>query len=106
MPGLIDFYEQHGGDERFEILAFHDGTAKTFEELDEKTAKAKERFWDGRDLPFPVLLDASGATIEQFGIKAFPTMILVDPEGRLVSQTHGTDELARRAGLLDDDAGD
>ena len=55
MPGLIDFYEQHGGDERFEILAFHDGTAKTFDELDEKTAKANSEEWSRLNNPFPQL---------------------------------------------------
>ena len=106
MPGLIDFYEQHQDDERFEIIAFHDASAKTFEELDEKTAKAQEKLWGGRELPFPVLLDESGSTIEQFGIRAFPTMILVDPEGKLVGQTHGVDELKRRVGIVDAPEGD
>lgn len=101
MPGLIDFYEQHGDDERFEILAFHDDSAKDFEQLDKNTASAKELYWDGRDLPFPVLLDASGETIKQFGIQAFPTMILVDPEGKLVGMTHGVDELKARLGITD-----
>jgi cytochrome c-type biogenesis protein len=111
LPGLIDFYEQYGDDERFEILAFHDGSVKDFAELDEKTAGAKEKYWSGRDLPFPVLLDASGDTIEQYGIHAFPTMILVDPDGKLVSKTHGVDDLKSKLGITDpppsgdDDAG-
>ena len=34
----MSFYEKHQDErDRFEILAFHDGTAKTFEELDRKT---------------------------------------------------------------------
>lgn len=99
LPGLIDFYEQHGGDERFELLAFHDKSAKTFEELDSNCVVPKKKYWGDRELPFPVLLDASGTTIEQFGIRAFPTMILVDPEGRLVGQTHGVDDLKAKLGL-------
>ncbi len=85
MPRLIDFYEKEKSD-RFEILAFHDATVKSFEELDEKLATIKDKHWKGRALPFPILLDATGETIKQFGIHAFPTTILIDPEGRLVGE--------------------
>jgi len=84
LPSMIDFYEEHAGDrERFEILAFHDASAKSFEELDEKLAEIKEKRWKGRDLPFPILLDSTGETIRQFGVRAFPTVMLVQPDGRL-----------------------
>jgi hypothetical protein len=69
--------------DRFEIIAFHDASAKTFDELDEKLAKTVEEVWK-RPLPFPILLDDSGDTIERYGIRAFPTVILIDPDGKLV----------------------
>jgi hypothetical protein len=85
LPGLIDLYDAHTKDrDKFEILAFHDGTVKTFAELDEKIVPARKRYWGGRDLPFPILLDATGETIKTFDIHAFPTTILIDPEGKLV----------------------
>ncbi len=85
MPGLIDLYDAHAKDrDKFEILAFHDGTVKNFAELDEKTVPSRKRYWGGRDLPFPILLDATGQTIKTFDIHAFPTTILIDPEGKLV----------------------
>lgn len=78
------FYDRHQGErDRFEILAFHDGTAKTFEELDRKTKVVQEKVWK-QPLPFPVLLDASGGTTKRWGVHAFPTTVLIDPEGRLV----------------------
>jgi thiol-disulfide isomerase/thioredoxin len=88
---LIDFYEDHAGErDKFEILAFHDGTVKDFSELDAKTEHTKKTLWHGRDLPFPVLLDAQkgrhGVTIETFEINSFPTTILIDPQGKLVGQ--------------------
>ncbi len=86
MPKLIDFYEEHPNDDRFEIIAFHDASVKTLQEVDAKTATAKTQYWKGRDLPFPILIDASGSTIKQFDISAFPTMILFDPKGRLVGE--------------------
>ncbi|MCL4198134.1 MAG: redoxin domain-containing protein [Phycisphaerales bacterium] len=80
----MEFYNEHLDDDRFEIIAFHDARAKTFEELDEKCAGVKEKHWGGKDLPFPILLDSTGETIKQYDITAFPTLILFDPEGRLV----------------------
>jgi hypothetical protein len=70
--------------ERFTILAFHDASAKTLEELDDKLAPTVRDAWDGRQLPFPILMDSSGDTIRNYGISAFPTVILIDPEGKLV----------------------
>ena len=88
---LIDLYEDHAGErDKFEVLAFHDGTVKDFSEMDAKTEHTKKTLWHGRDLPFPILLDAQkgshGATIEAFGIHSFPTTILIDPEGKLVGE--------------------
>jgi len=88
---LIDFYEEHAGErDKFEVLAFHDGTVKDFSEMDAKTEQTKKTLWHGRNLPFPILLDAQnggrGATVAAYGIHAFPTTILIDPQGKLVGQ--------------------
>jgi thiol-disulfide isomerase/thioredoxin len=88
---LIDLYEDHSGErDKFEVLAFHDGTVKDFAEMDAKTEQTKRSLWRDRNLPFPILLDAPkgdrGATIEAFGIVGFPTTILIDPDGKLIGQ--------------------
>jgi hypothetical protein len=57
---------------------------KGLAELDEKMEPLKEKYWKGRSLPFPILLDATGETLRAFGISAFPTNVLIDPEGRVV----------------------
>ncbi len=81
----MKFYEEHKDQrDRFEILAFHDARAKTFAELDEKLAPIIKDKWEGKPLPFPILLDDSGETIKNLGVRGFPTVILIDPEGRLV----------------------
>jgi hypothetical protein len=72
--------------DKFEILAFHDGTVKDFAELDPKMALPRKRYWGGHDLPFPILLDATGQTIKDWGVRAFPTTVLIDPEGHLVGE--------------------
>ncbi len=87
---MADFYEKEKSD-RFEILAFHDASVKNFAELDEKLAAVKEKHWKGRDLPFPILLDESGETVKQYGIHAFPTTILIDPDGHLVGEATEVD---------------
>lgn len=87
MPKLIDLYEEYKDlRDDFEIVAFHDASAKTLEEVD---AKLKERNiieerWKGRRLPFPVLIDETRSTIDGWGILAFPTLVLLDPEGKVV----------------------
>ena len=86
LPAMIKFYKAHTSErDRFEFLAFHDTRAKTFAELDEKMAEREvaEKHWDGEQLPFPILLDASGKTIRHLDVRAFPTTIVIDPEGKL-----------------------
>ena len=92
MPRLIDFYEDHQRHrDRFEILAFHDGSVKDFAELDSKLPLIIRGMWLGRKLPFPVLLDSTWTTLKKFGVTGFPTMLLIDPEGKLVGRASEQD---------------
>jgi AhpC/TSA family len=88
--GLYDAHRDHR--DKFEIIAFHDGTVKDFAELDEKLKPVAKNTWRGRSLPFPILLDATGQTIKDYGVRAFPTTILIDPDGKLVGEA-GEDAL-------------
>jgi thiol-disulfide isomerase/thioredoxin len=88
---LIDFYDAHADHrDKFEIIAFHDGSVKDFSEMDAKNEQTKKTLWRGRDLPFPVLLDAPngerGETVALYEIQAFPTSMLFDPEGKFVGE--------------------
>jgi AhpC/TSA family protein len=88
LPQLASLYERFKDKrDRFEIIAFHDKRAKSFAELDEKLTQIVENRWEGRPLPFPILLDASGDTILRYGIHAFPTHVLIDPQGRIVGES-------------------
>jgi len=83
----MKLYDEHKDKrDKFEILAFHDATVKTLAEMDQKLEQKRiiEKRWNGRTLPFPVLLDASGAWIRELEITSFPTIVLIDPEGRVV----------------------
>ena len=79
------FYEKYEAHrDKFEILAFHSASAKTFEELDPKMKGIIAKQWKGRNLPFPVLLDATGESLRRFSIKALGTHVLIDPSGKVV----------------------
>ena len=89
MPELIAFYEDHAADrDKFEILAIHDDAVKSFGDLDKKLARIKKENWQGKDLPFPILLDGKKKTHTLYGIRSWPTGLLIDPEGRLVDEAH------------------
>ncbi len=81
---FIDLCETRAKDrDKFEIILFHENTIKDFEQLDGKLKKTKELYWRGRDLPFPVLLDSTGHTFKEFGIRGLPTPFLIDPQGNV-----------------------
>src|SRR5262245_26075860 len=83
----MDLYDAHRNHrDQFEILAFHDATAQDFAELDGKLKRVIQNQWRGKPLPFPILLDATGQTIKEYGVRSFPTTILIDPDGKLVGQ--------------------
>ena len=88
LPKLREFYEQHAAvRNRFEILAICDTErekVRTIEEFEILSAALVKNAWGGNQLPFPVLLDADGRTSEAYGIGAWPTSFLIDPEGNLV----------------------
>ena len=92
MPELIALYEDHADyRDQFEVFAVHDKSVKSFAELDEKLPKIKEHYWQGKDLPFPVLLDATGETGKLYGVHSYPTGILIDPDGKLVGEAEPAD---------------
>jgi thiol-disulfide isomerase/thioredoxin len=84
LPGWIDFVDNHAADrDKFVVLAVHDPQATDFEMLDEKLQPIVRRAWHGRSLPFPILLDTSGQMVADYGIKGWPTAVLIDPAGRV-----------------------
>jgi len=85
LPGWVDFADDHAADrDKFVILTVHDPKATDFAMLDEKLKPIIHRTWRGRPLPFPILLDTSGQMVKDYGVKHWPTPILIDPEGRVV----------------------
>jgi hypothetical protein len=87
IPNLMKFYDEHQAQrDRFEILALCmdvEGEVKSLSELDKRLEPVAKNVW-GKPLPFPVLLDPSFTTMERYGLQAFGTLILIDPQGNLV----------------------
>ena len=87
LPKLAKFYRDHEAQlDRFEILAICvdcDEKMHSIAEVDRKLEPIVQHVWDGKPLPFPVLLDPSMTTLERFGVPGYET-ILIDPDGKLV----------------------
>jgi thiol-disulfide isomerase/thioredoxin len=95
LPGWMDFADDHSADrDKFVILAIHDPQATDFAMLDEKLKPIIRRQWRGRSLPFPILLDTTGETVKDYGVVHWPTVVLLDPEGRVVDVPQGLGQSA------------
>jgi len=91
LPELMQFWDEYPDDrDKFVFLAFHDKQAKDFDELDAKLVPIVRDTWGGRNLPFPILLDSTGQTVEEYGIQSWPTTILINPEGKVVMGSEET----------------
>ena len=97
MPEAMEFYESHAEfRSEFEVIGVcidFTGKLKSMRDLDSSLKPIVEKVWDGKEIPFPVVLDNSFATWERFGIPGLGTAVLVDPSGNVVAG--GLKELAR-----------
>ena len=85
LSGWVAFADAHAADrDQFVILAVHDPQATDFAMLDDKLKPIIRRNWRGRALPFPILLDTTGQTVKDYGVVSWPTVVIIDPEGRVV----------------------
>jgi thiol-disulfide isomerase/thioredoxin len=111
MPALIDLYGEYR-ERGVEVVALHDDSVESVEELDEIVTKLVKNQWNGRKLPFPVLLDGggstqipgsvhsvNGATTAAYGVTSFPTTIVVDRKGHVVGTLDVRDLKAAREQL-------
>jgi thiol-disulfide isomerase/thioredoxin len=102
MPDLMTFHDKlskYG----LTIIAIHDDSLGTVEELQEKLKDLSEKRWSGRPIPFAVALDgggetkidgtdrsARGATTAAYGIQGWPTSILIDKKGNVIKRFYPT----------------
>lgn len=76
------------------VIAVHDRSVTSVEELDQKLRRSRASVWAGRDLPFTVAIDGlrrdvgpttdRGATSATYGIEARPTTVLIGKQSKVV----------------------
>ncbi len=110
MPVLIELHEKFA-DKGLAIVGVHmdiDGEVDTAAKLDAKLVSVKKEHWKGKDMPFPSALVAGtrvgtgddkrpGGTVALYGVRGFPTTILIDPQGKVVGEFHARDIKAASA---------
>lgn len=88
VPALTKLRQEHADKlDKFETLTFHDSSATSPKELDQRLRErgVVEKHWNSKPLSLPILFDSTGATIKQFAVREFPTMLLIDPSGEVVN---------------------
>ncbi|HEY3779625.1 MAG TPA: redoxin family protein [Fimbriimonadaceae bacterium] len=91
IPQLMRFWDEHKNQQsRFAMVALHTyngtegGHVTSMADVDRLTERSKAKYWGGRAIPVPVLLDDSDKTAKEWGIGAIPNVMLIDPNGVLV----------------------
>jgi thiol-disulfide isomerase/thioredoxin len=98
MPHLVELNRKFAG-RPLVILALHDQSVQSRAAYDRRITTVRERVWDGRDLPFRVLLDrpdpnnqdgstgeGNGTTIKRYSVTGFPSLFLIDRDGTMIGQ--------------------
>ena len=82
------------------IVAIHpDSIVNSTKELEEKIEQLRKNHWNDLEIPFAMALDgggdcaiegtkqtAKGATTAAYGIQSFPTIVLIDKQGKIVKE--------------------
>jgi hypothetical protein len=110
MPVLIELHEKFAA-KGLAIVGVHmdiDGEVDTAAKLDAKLASVRKEIWKGKDMPFPSALVSGarvstgddkrpGGSVALYGVRGFPTTILIDRDGKVVGQFHARDIKAASA---------
>ncbi|MHC5540438.1 TlpA family protein disulfide reductase, partial [Singulisphaera rosea] len=88
LPKLMAFDEAHAAQrDQYQILTVcieDDGSVASMADVDRRLAPILEHVWGRKTFPFPILLDTTFRTWERFGLPGLGTVILIDPDGKLV----------------------
>jgi thiol-disulfide isomerase/thioredoxin len=94
LPKLREFYEAHKNErDRFELISICseiDAKMQTMADFDRKLKPVLKAVWHGKELPFPVLLDNTSQSMENFGVELYGATVLIDSTGRLVQGDEST----------------
>ena len=88
LPKLIAFAEANAGaEDRFRIVAVHEkgvGEDESWQQFHDRTVNLERDLWHTNMVPFPLVYDETTQMTSNWGIRAFPTYALIDPNGDLV----------------------
>lgn len=92
MPSIQKLYEELEDRDDIVILAMNSGA---------DTKEVVEKYWAKEGFDFPALLDdrGSGSNTEALGAMAFPTNLVVGPDGKVRFASVGFDEATIRKHL-------
>lgn len=88
-PDLVKLREKYQADGLI-VLAVHDSSLATLDEMNEKMRPTLRRIFDGDPPTLPMALDGAGerSVFNAYGIYAVPAVILIDQQGRVVRRYH------------------
>ncbi|MGE5193809.1 MAG: redoxin domain-containing protein [Deltaproteobacteria bacterium] len=88
-PDLVKLRDKYKG-QGLVVLAVHDASLKTLQEMNEKMGPVLRRVFDGDPPKLPMALDGHGeqSVFHAYGIQAVPAVILIDQQGRVVRRYH------------------
>lgn len=95
MPEMVKLHDELH-EQGLEILAIHDGSLQSLDELNKQLEATRKNLWNDRDLPFRVALAGSpegaptpqGTVIADYGIREFPTTLLIGRDGKVVGRIY------------------
>jgi RNA polymerase sigma factor (sigma-70 family) len=99
MPVLIELHERFA-DRGLAVVGVHmdtGGDVDSAAKLEEKIAGFPKKLWSGKGLAFPNALvsakrgERERNAVAQYGIRSWPTTVLIDPEGKVVGRFHARD---------------
>ncbi len=87
MPRWFDIYKSMPDQrDQFEILAIHSPDGQSREKIADRLMGLTRDQWNGVEPPFPLIFDTTGRTHRAYGVEAYPTTLLINPEGKLVGR--------------------
>jgi thiol-disulfide isomerase/thioredoxin len=88
-PDLVKLRDKYAS-QGLVVLAVHDASLKTLDEMNEKMGPVLRRVFNGVPPKFPIALDGPGEqnVFQAYGIFAVPAVILIDQQGRIVRRYH------------------
>jgi hypothetical protein len=95
MPTLFELHERYA-EKGLVIIGVHDDSVADVNELERRLETIRETMWEGKSIPYLVALDGGGeievpgirtpvrgATCAAYGIRSWPTYLLIDKRGVL-----------------------